>query len=354
VLAVSDVILGQSKDEGKVGTVSREGTAARHRRIGWAVGLALALAAWPAPCPAGEPLTAMSFNVRYGTAADGKDHWTARRGMVFELLRQQDADLVGLQEALDFQIEEIMAALPHYAVTGVGRDDGRAAGEHAAILFKRDRLRVAEAGTFWFSDTPSSPGSRSWGNQIPRICSWARFVDRGGGAFWAYNIHLDHESQPSRERSTALLAQRIAARPFPDEPVLVTGDFNAGEDNPAFLQLLAAPGPSGSGTGTRLLDTFRALHRDAHEAGTFTGFVFGKTGGPKIDHVLASPGTEVLNAAVVRFSRGRRYPSDHFPVTARVRLRAPERKTTRGYARRRPRIYRRRASVYYARVKEKR
>jgi len=310
--------------------VRPEGAAEWRRMIGWILGLAWALAAWPAPCLAGEPLTAMSFNVRYGTAADGKDHWTARRGMVFALLRQQGADLVGLQEALDFQIEEIVAALPHYAVIGVGRDDGRAAGEHAAILFRRDRLRVAEAGTFWFSDTPSSPGSRSWGNRIPRICTWARFVDRGGGAFWAYNIHLDHESQPSRERSTALLAQRIEARPFPGEPVLVTGDFNAGEDNPAFLQLLAAPGPSGSGTGMRLLDTFRALNRNAHDVGTFTGFVFGKTGGPKIDHVLASPGTEVLSAAVVRFGRGRRYPSDHFPVTARVRLRAPDPPATTG------------------------
>jgi len=279
------------------------------------------LRAGQAPSLGPDPLTVMTFNIRYGTAEDGRDHWNARRGMLLELLRQQDADVIGLQEALGFQIQQIVAALRGYAVTGVGRDDGKAAGEYAAILFKKERLRLAEAGTFWFSDTPGLVGSRSWGNRIPRICTWARFVDRDGSAFWAYNLHLDHESQPSRERSTALLAQRIEARPSPEEAVLVTGDFNAGEDNPAFRQLLADAVPSGSPAAPGLLDTFRALHRDAREVGTFTGFAFGRTSGPKIDHVLASPGTEVLSAAILRFSRGRRYPSDHFPVVARLRLR---------------------------------
>jgi endonuclease/exonuclease/phosphatase family metal-dependent hydrolase len=261
-----------------------------------------------------EPLAVMSFNIRYGTADDGKDHWSVRRGMLLDLLRWQDADIVGLQEALDFQIDEIVAALPGYAVVGVGRDDGKAAGEYAAILFRRQRFNVAEAGTFWLSDTPELPASRTWGNRITRICTWARFVDRkGGAAFRVYNVHLDHESQPSRERSTALLAQRI--QDLKDrEPVLVVGDFNAGEDNPAFTQFLAA---------TRFVDTFRALHREEREAGTFTGFKFGKTDGPKIDHLLASPGTEVLSAGIERFSWGGRYPSDHFPVVARLRLRAP-------------------------------
>ena len=47
-----------------------------------------------------EPLKIMSFNIRYGTAKDGENHWTARREMVFEVIREQDADLVGLQDAL--------------------------------------------------------------------------------------------------------------------------------------------------------------------------------------------------------------------------------------------------------------
>ena len=272
--------------------------------------LAFLPAASPAQTLPQEPLTVMSFNIRYGTAKDGEHDWTARRHMLFDVLREQDADLIGLQEALDFQIDEIIAAAPSYAVVGVGRDDGRAKGEFTAILYRKNRLRVAEAGTFWFSDTPEVPGSRSWGNTITRICTWARFVDRDGRGFFLYNVHLDHQSQPSRERSTGLLRERIDSRSVLSEPVVVTGDFNAGEDNPALATLV---GP--------FVDTFRVVHPDEQTVGTFTGFNFGRITGDTIDYVLVQPGTEVMRAEIVRFSRNERYPSDHFPVVARVRLR---------------------------------
>jgi len=271
--------------------------------------LAATLAAQTAPR---ERLTVMSFNVRYGDANDGENRWTARREALFDTIRRQDADLIGLQEALDFQIDEIVGAAPIYAVIGVGRDDGVAEGEYAAILFRKDRLHVADAGTFWFSDTPDVPGSKSWGNNITRICTWARLVDRDGRAFWHFNVHLDHESQPSRERSTELLLQRIDAR-SPREPVIVTGDFNVGEDNPAMKILTGSSSPP-------LVDTFRVLHPDEQAAGTYTGFKYGNLDGDKIDYVLVQPGTEVIRAEIVRTSRNDRYPSDHFPVVARIRL----------------------------------
>ena len=267
--------------------------------------------------PRRAPLTVMSFNIRYGTAKDGANAWPQRRRMLFDVVRKQNADLVGLQEALDFQIREIVSAVPHYAAVGVGRDDGKAEGEYAAILFRRDRFHVAEAGTFWFSDTPATVASRSWGNRITRICSWARLVDRDGSAFWHYNVHLDHESQPSRERSTELLARRIDERGGASEPVIVTGDFNVGEDNAALRTLVNAPGE----TAGRFIDTFRERHPREQQAGTFSGFKHGRIDGPKIDYVLVQPGTEVMAAEIVRYSRSGRYPSDHFPVTARIRLR---------------------------------
>lgn len=263
----------------------------------------------------GEPLTVMTFNIRYGTAADGENHWTSRRKQLLDVLRRQNADLVGLQEALDFQIREIVAALPQYAVIGVGRDDGKAEGEYSAILFRRDRFHVSDAGTFWFSDTPSVVASKTWGNQITRICSWARLVDRDGLGFWHYNVHLDHQSQPSRERSTELLARRIQERGSA-EPAIVTGDFNVGEDNPALRALLAGA----SDAAAPFVDTFRVRHPDAQAVGTFTGFKIEQTRGPKIDYVLVQPGAEVISAEIIRSSRGGRYPSDHFPVIARVRF----------------------------------
>ena len=251
----------------------------------------------------------MSFNIRYGTAKDGENEWSRRKTTVFDLLREQNADIVGLQEALDFQIDEITAAVPIYATIGVGRDDGRARGEFAAILFRKDRFRVGEAGTFWFSDTPAVPGSKHWGNTITRICSWTRLIERDGRAFYVFNVHLDHQSQPSRERSTQLLRERIDAREFATDPVVVTGDFNVGEKNPA-LAVLRGP----------FVDTFRSLHPHETTVGTFTGFKFGNTEGEKIDYVFVQPGTEVMQAEIVRASRDQRYPSDHFPVVARVRF----------------------------------
>jgi endonuclease/exonuclease/phosphatase family metal-dependent hydrolase len=266
----------------------------------------------PTLAVAAEPMTVMTFNIRYGTARDGDNHWTLRRTFLFDVVREQSADIIGLQEALDGQIREITEAVPGYAVVGVGRDDGRTAGEYSAILVRKDRFNVAEAGTFWFSDTPAVPGSTSWGNRITRICTWARLIDRDGTAFWFFNVHLDHESQPSRERSTELLLRRIDARAFPGEPVVVTGDFNVGEDNPAILTMLGAKA---------FVDTYRVIHPDEKQVGSFSNFKLDSIDGPKIDYVLVQPGTDVLSAEIVRTARDGRYPSDHFPVVARIQLR---------------------------------
>lgn len=257
------------------------------------------------------PIGVMSFNIRYGTANDGENAWPARRDMLFDVIREQQADVAGLQEALAFQLDEILAAAPAYALIGVGRDDGKRKGEYAPILYRRDRFHVAEAGTFWLSDTPDAVASRSWGNRITRICTWARLVDRDGSAFWMFNVHLDHESQASRERSAALLRARIDARPFPSEPVIVTGDFNAGEANTAVATMTA---------GGAFVDAFRVLHPSETTVGTFTGFKAGQVTGDKIDYIFVQPTVRVLSAAILRTSRDGRYPSDHFPVVATIQF----------------------------------
>jgi len=111
------------------------------------------------------------------------------------------------------------------------------------------------------------------------------------------------------------------------EPVIVTGDFNVGESNPALHVLVGPGGPAGTpAAGTPappFVDTFRAVHRDQQDVGTFTAFAFGRTTGDKIDYVLVQPGTTVLDASIVRTAEGGHYPSDHFPVTARIQLPTP-------------------------------
>ena len=267
----------------------------------------------PAP-QAADSLNVMSFNIRYGTARDGDNAWELRRSALIEAIEAFRPDVLGVQEALHFQLDELVVAMPRYQRIGMGRTDGVEAGEYAAILIDRSRLEVLEESTFWFSDTPSVPGSTSWGNDITRICTWARLRDRASGrSFYAYNVHWDHRSQPSRERSGALLLQTIIGRGFSEDPVLVTGDFNAGETNPAFRQLLESP-------EALLVDTFRLIHPMVGEVGTFNGFE-GTTSGEKIDAVLASGGWEVVAAQIDRATRQGRYPSDHFPVTATLTLR---------------------------------
>ncbi|MFC1637132.1 endonuclease/exonuclease/phosphatase family protein [Planctomycetota bacterium] len=266
----------------------------------------------------------MSFNIRYGTANDGENRWPNRRQMVFDVIRDHKSDVVGLQEALKFQIDEILEAVPDLGMIGVGRDDGKTKGEYSAILYNGGRFSVDESGTFWLSDMPDVPGSITWGNACTRICTWARFVERKTGkAFYAFNVHLDHVSQPSRERSAVLLAQHIRGREHPD-PFVVTGDFNVGETNSAVLYLTGKTRLGGGGKWEHanpvpMVDTFRVRHPSAGDVGTFNRFKGNRTG-EKIDYVFAPTSAKVYEAQILPDNVDGRYPSDHFPVVARLRL----------------------------------
>ena len=255
----------------------------------------------------------MSFNIRFGTANDGPNHWDLRRDMVMDVFTRHGADVIGLQEALAFQVGQIRSRFPHYAAVGVGRDDGLTQGEHCTILYRVDRFTLAESGTFWLSDTPEAVASVTWGNSITRICTWARLIDDASGrGFYVFNTHFDHVSQPSRERSVRLIAQRVAERQHPD-PVIVMGDFNVGENNPAMDYLLRdADGPG-------WVDTFRVIHPDEKVVGTFNAFR-DRIDGDKIDFVLVQPGITVLDASIDRTRVDGRSPSDHEPVTAVIEI----------------------------------
>jgi endonuclease/exonuclease/phosphatase family metal-dependent hydrolase len=263
-----------------------------------------------------DSVKVMSFNVRYGTANDGENHWDKRKDIVFDTIAGQGADVVGVQEALDFQMDQIGGALRGYASVGVGRDDGLRAGEWCGIFYRKDRFTAADSETFWFSNSPWTPGSKHWGNQITRICTWVRLVEKKTGrAFYVFNLHMDHQSQPSRVKSAELLARRVTARD-PKDPVGVTGDFNMGLDNPAMLYLRRLGYPNAP---VELLDTWRLLNPDTKEPATFHDFK-GGIEGVKIDHILVEQGTEVLDAQIDMSHKEGRYPSDHYPVTATLKL----------------------------------
>lgn len=266
------------------------------------------------PTAAAEPLRVMSFNIRYGSADDGANSWPQRRELVYAMLREEGPHLIGLQEAERFQLDELSKALPNFGEVGVGRDDGKTAGEYSAILYDRRRVEVLDQGTFWFAEDPEAPGSIAWGAHLPRICTWIRARDNSNGReFYFFNMHWDHESQNARQRSAELLLERISDRSHPEAPVVVTGDFNADEANPAFVRLVSSKRQG-------LSDTFRRIHPQESAVQSFHGFRGGSDRGGKIDAVLVSPEWEVTDAKIVRTHRGKLYPSDHYPVTATIEL----------------------------------
>jgi len=264
----------------------------------------------------------LSFNIRYGLADDGINSWPNRNTMVFQTIREIDPDFIGLQEALRFQIDEIREALPRYAEIGVSRDDGNTEGEYSAILYDRNKYSVLRTETFWFSDTPHTPGSADWGNTYPRICTWGYFSHvTTGERFYVYNVHLDHQSQTSREKSVMALANEIANRST-DDPFVITGDFNADEGNNAIIYLkgeTASGEMSGTTAPIHVKDTYRDLHPDVGNTGTFNAFE-GLTDGPKIDYIFVPEEVKVVDAQIIRRSFDLLYPSDHFPVFARIAL----------------------------------
>ena len=273
------------------------------------------------------PLNVMSFNIRYGTARDGVNIWPNRRAAVVQLIRDYQPDLIGLQEALRFQLDELAEALPEYAEIGVGRDDAKQRGEYSAIFYRKSRFTVVEQSTFWLSDTPEIPGSKSWGNGITRICTYAKFTDQQNAyqPFYLFNTHFDHQSANARLQSAKLILTRIQQRADLTAPVILTGDFNAGEDSPPMQHLLKK---RDDGTAAPLLDTYRQIHPTATNVGTFNGFK-GTSDRGKIDYVLFEPGKfETITADIIRDSyhpigqpaETRRYPSDHYPVWARLRF----------------------------------
>ncbi|MFP4417749.1 MAG: endonuclease/exonuclease/phosphatase family protein [Chitinispirillaceae bacterium] len=271
----------------------------------------------------GQAVSVMSFNIRYGTANDGGNSWKHRKEAVFELLREQAPQIIGVQEAVSFQLTELQQQLGHYKSVGEGRR-GKNRGEHSPILYDTTQFELQETETFWFSETPSVADSRDWGNKKPRICTWAHLIERKSGrGIYVFNVHLDHWSRSSRKKSVELLASKIRARRT-DDPVVVTGDFNAAENAPSIRYLKSDVVDDWNGREKvinpfPLVDTYRELNPEKAFSGTFHLFS-GLRWGKRIDFVFSSPDLSVLDARIVRDRPEGRYPSDHFPVIATVGL----------------------------------
>ncbi len=257
-------------------------------------------------------LNVMSFNIRYAAADDGANGWNNRRDFVAETIRAHDPDIMGLQEALASQLADLRAALPGYSVVGVGRDDGVAAGEFAPILYRSRRFTLRDQGHFWLSEHPETPGSVGWDAALPRIATWVRLspADAPDRELLVLNTHMDHQGQRARLESAKLIRRFVETSG--QYPLIILGDFNcdpASEPYRALTGGTAAPGP--------LTDAFSTVNDSGGTYHAFTGIALGG----RIDWILFDRRFECLIASVDRRSSAGRYPSDHFPVAAALRLR---------------------------------
>lgn len=261
----------------------------------------------------------MTFNIRYDNPRDGENSWENRKEFACDIVRDYAPDVLGLQEANRHQLDVFRASLPEYAEVGIGRDGGRQ-GEYAPILYRSNRFDLVASGTFWLSETPTKP-SRDWDSSCRRICTWAQLTDNTSKrSFYVYNTHLDHKSQMAREKGIQLIMAHAGQRK-PRDPFIITGDLNAGEDNPVIAFLKSAGKPESK--RDLLVDSFRVAHPDETIVGTGHGFK-GNVDGRKADYIFVTPDTHTLEAAIVTTSRDGRYPSDHFPVTATLRFEQKE------------------------------
>lgn len=266
----------------------------------------------------------MSFNIRYGTANDGENHWDKRKEFLIETIKAFAPDLLGTQETLGFQRDYLAAQLSGYEVLGVGRDDGKEKGEMTALYFKRDRFEKLDGGHFWLSETPDIAGSKSWDAALTRMVTWVKLRDRlqpKAKPIMYFNTHFDHRGEQARTESAKLLRRRIAEARKTCR-VIVTGDFNAGDNSDPYRAFF----DKSENAAAPVADVFRVVNptRSANE-GTFSGFKVEATTGPRIDWIGVSPEWQVVKAMIDRTAREGHTPSDHFPMVAIVRPQATRR-----------------------------
>lgn len=263
-------------------------------------------------------LRVLSYNIRHGKAPDGDYAWPYRKARVASLLNLYQPDLIGLQEVLPAQLDDLCARLPDYQWIGVGRDDGQRAGEHTVIFYRQARLTPRQSDSFWLSPTPAVSGSVGWDAAYPRIVTWASFQDQATGhTFLHLNTHFDHRGAQARLESARLLRRFLATIP-PALPVIVTGDFNCTPASLPYHALTLAAMPD----GPLLADAMIISAAPHHGPTATTNSNFVNPLRHKIDYIFCHPApqVQVLRHAILADHWDGVYPSDHLPVLADIEV----------------------------------
>ncbi|MBV5315315.1 MAG: endonuclease/exonuclease/phosphatase family protein [Prolixibacteraceae bacterium] len=254
----------------------------------------------------------ITYNIRYNNPGDGINAWPNRSAQVAALLDFHQAEIFGLQEALIGQIEDIQAKLPNMKWVGVGRDDGKKAGEYSPLFYNSKKFKGLKSGYFWLSETPEKPGL-GWDAACNRICTWLLLeTDKKDKQFMVFNTHFDHQGIKARTESAKLILKKIKELNTSKLPVILTGDFNLTPEQEPIAVI------------TKELKDSRAITKDAPYGpiGTFNGFKFDAPLKERIDFIFVNDKVEVKQYAVLADSKDLRYPSDHLPIFVNIELKS--------------------------------
>jgi len=265
-----------------------------------------------------QSVKVMSYNIRLDTEADGVNQWKNRPEKVINLIKKYNPDLFGVQEAMHNQMLDLQSGLSEYSYVGVGRDDGKEKGEYSAIFYKKEKFELLTQNTFWLSETPDVPGSKSWDAAITRVVTFALMKDKITGKTFLYsNTHFDHIGKEARKNSATLIKRlvastvKVASAKVENKkiPVIVSGDFNSGPTDAPYLTIT-------NGEHFSLFDSRPANNL----TGTFCGFELNKMECKTIDYIFHSEDWKASNYQVIQDNDGKYYPSDHLPVLVTLTL----------------------------------
>ena len=251
-----------------------------------------------------------TFNLRYDNPGDTGNLWKDRAPVAASLIRFHQFDIVGTQEGLRNQLNDLQESLPEYAWYGIGRDDGQSKGEHSAIFYKKEKFNVVDSGDFWLSQHPEKPGF-GWDARNNRICSWVKLKEKKGKrSFYVFNVHYDHRGMEARRESSKLIMQRIKAIAG-NQPVVFTGDFNGNHQSEWYKYI------NESGV---LADALWKADKPYLNNGSFNSFKPNNASKEIIDHIFISPTFTVKRFGILTDTYHGKYPSDHYPVLAELVL----------------------------------
>lgn len=239
----------------------------------------------------------MSCNLRYDNKNDGEYRWENRFPAMKEVWREYNPDIIGVQEGLPHQIEDIKETFNSLKYFGTGREINKE-GEQVGIFFNKDKFNIIDKGNFWLSKTPKIVGSKDFNSDVPRLVNWIIFNNNNiDENFMFLNTHLDNKSKLAREKSSEIISNFVKEKSN-IKNVIITGDLNTTPEAKPIIFLKDN------------LDLKDALLEIGENDATFHDFK-GK-GIVRIDYILCSNKIDVKEGAVIKKQYSGIYPSDHY------------------------------------------